>query len=136
LSYLTEDLTGEKVEKVPVYCDNEGAVKLVYNPEFHQRTKHIKLKWHWIREQVNEDKIVIKFVGTVNQLADIFTKSLAGQKFLNMRMRIGVGQLCDLPCPRFREDVEDKSRTIQKWRPRSSRSIHKRLLHRPKMVAV
>ncbi len=109
--YLLEDLNGEKVEKVPMFCDNEGAVKLVYNPEFHQRTKHIKLKWHWIREQVIEGNIVVKFVGTNEQLADIFTKALAGPKFVSMRRRIGVGQLTDVPSTRFRESVEDKSRT-------------------------
>lgn len=49
---------------------------------------------------------------------------------------IGVGQLCDLPCPRFREGVEDKSRPLQKGRPRSSHLVRKRLYHRSRGVAV
>ncbi len=113
LGYLLEDLTGEEITKESMFCDNEGAFRLVYNPEFHQRTKHIKLKWHWIREQVNEDKIVVKFVGTNDQLADIFTKALAGQKFLSMKKRIGVGKVSDLPFLRFRESVEDEISTME-----------------------
>ncbi|KAI9553666.1 hypothetical protein GHT06_021593 [Daphnia sinensis] len=71
------------------------AVRLVYNAEFHQRTKHIQLRWHWIREQAANEIIEVKFVGTENQLADIFTKALAGPVFHNMRRRIGVGKLSD-----------------------------------------
>jgi hypothetical protein len=80
---------------VPLYCDNQGAVRLVYSAEFHQRTKHIQLRWHWIREQAANEIIEVKFVGTENQLADIFTKALAGPIFHNMRRRIGVGKLSD-----------------------------------------
>jgi hypothetical protein len=95
LSYLLQDFTGEEQKKVPLYCDNQGAVRLVYNAEFHQRTKHIQLRWHWIREQAANEIIEVKFVGTENQLADIFTKALAGPIFHNMRRRIGVGKLSD-----------------------------------------
>ncbi len=93
LSYLLQDFTGEVQTKVPLYCDNQGAVRLVYNAEFHQRTKHIQLRWHWIREKVTEGRIEIKFVGSEDQLADIFTKALAAPQFEKMRARIGVGTL-------------------------------------------
>lgn len=95
LSYLLKDFTGKHQQKVPLYCDNQGAVRLVYNAEFHQRTKHIQLIWHWIREQVKDGTIEIKLVGTDDQLADIFTKALTGPNFKRMRTRIGVGRLSD-----------------------------------------
>ena len=83
----------------------------MYNPEFPQRTKHFKLKWHWIREQVIEGNIVVKIVRTNEQLANIFPKALAGPKFVSMRRRIGLGQLEDQPSMRFRKSIEVKSHT-------------------------
>ena len=113
LGYLMEDLLGEKIEKTPMYCDNDGAVKLVYNPQFHQRTKHIRQKWHWIREQVQNEYLDLKFVRTEDQLADIFTKALTGPKFVSMRDRIGVGLVTDSPRMRLRESVESQSHPLQ-----------------------
>ena len=95
LSCLLQDFTGTKMLKVPIYCDNQGAVRLVYNAEFHQRTKHIQLRYHYIREQIAEERIEVKYVSTEDQLADIFTKALPGPKFIEMRERIGVTKLSD-----------------------------------------
>lgn len=92
LSYLLQDFTGMEQQKVPIYCDNQGAVRLAYNAEFHQKTKHIPLRYHYIRDQVAEGKIEVKYVSTEDQLADIFTKALPGPKFVEMRKRIGVGK--------------------------------------------
>ena len=93
LSYLLQDFTGTEQLKVPIHCDNQGAVRLAYNAEFHQKTKHISLKYHYIREQVAEGRIEVKYVRTNDQLADIFTKPLPKSKFCEMRKRIGVDKL-------------------------------------------
>ena len=94
-----------------MYCDNDGAVKLVY--QFHQRTKHIGQKWHWIREQVQGGYLDIKFVRTEDQLADIFTKAFSGPKFVSMRDRIGVGLVADLPGIRLRKRVGSQSHPLR-----------------------
>jgi hypothetical protein len=78
-----------------MYCDNESAVRLAYNAEFHQRTKHVLVRYHYIRQQVAEGKIEVKYISTNDQLADIFTKALPSPKFISMRKRIGVGKRSD-----------------------------------------
>jgi len=87
LGYLMEDLLGKDVRNVPMYCDNDGAVRLVHNPEFHQRTKHIRLKLHWIREQVADRLLTVKLVRTHDQLADAFTKALPGPRFVEIEKK-------------------------------------------------
>ena len=66
-------------------CDNLGAVKLVRNPEFHKRTKHIDIKFHFIREKEEDGVIKIDHISTNHQLADLLTKPLPIQRFLYLR---------------------------------------------------
>ena len=54
LSYLLEDFTGVEQQKIPLFCDNQGAVRLAYNAEFHQRTKHVLVKYHYMRKKISE----------------------------------------------------------------------------------
>jgi hypothetical protein len=136
LGYLLEDLLGKDIRNIPMYCDNEGAVRLVHNPELHQRTKHIRLKWHWIREQVADGLLAVKFVRTHNQLADTFTKALPGPRFVDMRKRIGVGVVTDLPSMRLRETVADQSHTSRQKFSYGSHPFRKRLYKRPRGVSV
>ena len=56
--------------------DSESALKLANNPEFHKRTKHIDITYHFIRDSIKEKKIELLQVSTKNQLADGFTKGL------------------------------------------------------------
>jgi hypothetical protein len=95
LSCLLQDFSGTDQQKVPMFCDNESAVRLAYNAEFHQRTKHVLVRYHYIRQQVAEGKIEVKYISTNDQLADIFTKALPSPKFITMRKRIGVGKRSD-----------------------------------------
>lgn len=95
LSCLLQYFSGREQQKVPIYCDNEGAVRLASNAEFHQVTKHVLVRYHYIREKVTEGKIEDKYIPTDDQLADIFMKPLTGPKFTAMRKRIGVGKRTD-----------------------------------------
>jgi hypothetical protein len=61
--------------------DNESAIKLTKNPEFHARSKHIDLRYHWIREKVESSEIIPRWVPTKKQLADGFTKALGSPDF-------------------------------------------------------
>ncbi|XP_045027096.1 secreted RxLR effector protein 161-like [Daphnia magna] len=92
LSCLLEDFTGVEQQKIPLYCDNQEAVRLTYNAEFHQRTKHVLTRYHYIRQKVSEGKIEVKYIPTNDQLADILTKALPSPKFTMMREKIGVGK--------------------------------------------
>ena len=69
-------------------CDNKAAIDLAYNPEHHQKTKHIQRRHFFVRELVEEKRINVPFVNSVDNLADFFTKPLDARVFYPMRDRI------------------------------------------------
>ncbi|KFY80857.1 hypothetical protein V499_00312 [Pseudogymnoascus sp. VKM F-103] len=83
-------IDGCYIPHVPLYIDNNAALKLTKNPEGHGRTKHIDIKYHYIRQKVEEGDIQTLRVDTKDNLADILTKALGGQKFLDFVKRLGL----------------------------------------------
>ena len=75
-------------EPIQLFCDNKAAIDSSYNPENHARTKHIDRRHYFIRELVEDGKIVVPFVSSVDNLADFFTKPLPAAKFFALRDRI------------------------------------------------
>lgn len=86
LDYLRKQTKG----KVTLKVDNKSAIALCKNPVYHDRSKHIDTRYHFIRECVENGKIEVEYVNTSDQLADILTKSLGRLKFLEMREKIRV----------------------------------------------
>lgn len=76
LLYLTEDLQIRDQEPVEVFCDSKSAMHIAENPAFHERTKHIEIDCHIVREKVERGVIKLMPVRTDLQVADIFTKAL------------------------------------------------------------
>ena len=64
----------------PVLTDSESVRKLAENPEFHKRSKHIDITYHFIRECISEKRVKLAFVRTIEQLVDDFTKGLSKAK--------------------------------------------------------
>ena len=64
-----------------ILCDNQSAIRLIHNPEHHQRTKHIAIRFHFIREKQASGEVNVKDINTKEQLADIFTKPLESVHF-------------------------------------------------------
>jgi hypothetical protein len=93
LRRLLEELVGLTVAAPMIKVDNQSAIALSKNPVLHDRSKHIKTKYHFIRECVEHGEIRLEFVGTQDQLADILTKPLARVRFQELRERIGVTKL-------------------------------------------
>ena len=62
-------------------CDNVSALAIATNPVFHARTKHIEVDYHFVREKVLRRDVMLKFISTHDQLADLFTKSLPSPRF-------------------------------------------------------
>jgi transposase InsO family protein len=67
----------------PILVDNQSAIALARNPEFHARTKHIEVRHHYVREKLEEGIIELQYCPTADQTADILTKSLPAVKHLN-----------------------------------------------------
>ncbi|GKE38941.1 ribonuclease H-like domain-containing protein, partial [Tanacetum coccineum] len=77
-------------DKVPIYCDSKSAIAISYNPVQHTRTKHIDVRYHFIKDHVEKGTIEIYFVGTEFQLADLFTKSLPEARFKFLVEKLGM----------------------------------------------
>ena len=81
---------GVKLEKVPLYYDNTSEINLTKIPIQHSKTKHIEIQHNFIRDHIQKGDIEIMFVKTENQLADLFTKPLASDRFNKLRIELGV----------------------------------------------
>ncbi|KAJ9551624.1 hypothetical protein OSB04_015669 [Centaurea solstitialis] len=90
---LLGEITGSKMQEVIIRVDNTSAIALVKNPVFHGRSKHIKSRYHYIRERVEEKEILVEHISGKEQRADILTKALAKIKFVEMRKLLGVEDL-------------------------------------------
>lgn len=91
LERLLGNLTDKEPEGVVLYVDNKFTIALCKNPVHHDRSKHIDIMHHYIKDCVEEGKMKVNYVCTDDQMADILTKSLDREKFLEKRRRIGVG---------------------------------------------
>ncbi|KAJ9536179.1 hypothetical protein OSB04_un000639 [Centaurea solstitialis] len=72
---------GYKLKRVPIYCDSESAIAITSNPVQHSKTKHIDIRYHFIKDNVEKGNIEMFFVQTDYQLADLFTKPLDEKHF-------------------------------------------------------
>ena len=89
ISQQLRDL-GINYRGIPIKCDNTSAISITKNPVQHSRTKHIDVRHHFIRDHVEKGDIAIEFVSTELQLADIFTKPLAAERFNFIRHELGM----------------------------------------------
>ena len=81
---------GIHMKNVPLYCDNESAIKIANNPVQHSKTKHIEIRHHFLRDHVVKEDIDIIHVNTEEQLADIFTKPLDEKRFCKLRCELNI----------------------------------------------
>jgi hypothetical protein len=81
---------GYKLSKVPLLCDNESAIRMADNPVEHNRTKHIDIQYHFLRDHQQRGDIEIAYVKTKDQLVDIFTKPLDEKTFSKLRNELNI----------------------------------------------
>ena len=75
---------------ITVFCDNSSSIKLSKNPVLHGRTKHINVRFHFIRDLIKKGEVELVYCGTKEQIADIMTKPLKLEDFVKLRMLLGV----------------------------------------------
>lgn len=90
LCRLLAELHQEQNFPTTIYCDNRSAIALTRNPVFHGISKHIDIKFHYIRDLVTEGEILLDFCKSEDQIADIFTKPLGAEVFYIMKEKLGV----------------------------------------------
>ena len=103
LQYLAAELGLPLSTSPTLWCDNIGATYLSSNPVFHARTKHIEIDFHFVRDLVSQQKLIVRFLSTCDQLADLLTKPLSTARFNFLCSNL---QVCDLPS-RLRGRVND-----------------------------
>ncbi|KAJ9535904.1 hypothetical protein OSB04_un000938 [Centaurea solstitialis] len=81
---------GLEYKKIPIYCDSKSAIAISANPVQHSKTKHIDIRYHFLKDNVEKENIELYFVNTEYQLADLFTKALDEKRFKFLISRLGM----------------------------------------------
>ena len=78
------------LELVTIFCDNNAALAVVKDPKYHEKTKHIKKRNHYIRDIITENDVVLKHISTSNMVADPLTKPIAKDVFVKHVRSLGL----------------------------------------------
>ena len=93
LRRILEDMGEKQDEPTKINCDNKSAIAMAKNPVHHSRTKHIAIKYHFIREVEATKEIKLDYCRTEDQITDIFTKALSRPRFEELRAMLGVTEI-------------------------------------------
>jgi hypothetical protein len=96
LRFVLDDFGEMQAEVTPLFYDNMSAISMAKNPVFHQKTRHINKKYHFIREALQEGVINMQFCRSEEQLADIFTKAFPKDRFKQLRLNLEVKPVSSL----------------------------------------
>ncbi|GKA90851.1 hypothetical protein Tco_0812721 [Tanacetum coccineum] len=92
---------------IPLYCDNKSAIALCCNNVQHSRAKHIDVRYHFIKVQVENGIVELYFVRTEYQLADIFTKPLPRERFNFLIEKLGMRSMSPETLKRLAEETDE-----------------------------
>ena len=86
-------ITENTAEPVRINCDSQAAIAYTKDPKYHCRTKHMDIKYHFIRENVAQKKVIPKYISTQQMVADPFTKPIPRDVFLTHVKSLGLRRL-------------------------------------------
>ncbi|GHB31923.1 hypothetical protein GCM10010392_68950 [Streptomyces clavifer] len=87
---MLSDLGVPTTDPTPILCDNTSAIHISKNPVQHSRTKHVAIRYHFLKDKVADGEVKLEYVPTTEQVADIFTKPLPKEVFEYLRKKLGV----------------------------------------------
>lgn len=87
---VLEEIGIPQTDPTQISCDNKSAIALTRNPVYYGKSKHIRIKFHFIRELIQNQEIELLFYGTKEQVADVFTKALQRGNFIRLKRALGV----------------------------------------------
>ena len=90
LRKLMVDLFDQQLSPTVIYYDNQSCIRLSKNPVFHERSNHIEIKYHFIRDYVQRGAVELQYISIEEQMADILTKSLGRGKHIHFRDKLRV----------------------------------------------
>ena len=85
-----EDLLVKYEDPIVIHCDNTSAINISKNLVMHSKTKHIPIKYHFLREKVSQIVVKLEYIDMKEQIVDIFTKPLRGESFSYLSNKLGV----------------------------------------------
>ncbi len=90
LRQLIAEITSSEKTSILLHEDNQSAIAMAKNPQFHGRAKHIDIRHHYVREQVSKGVVTLQYCPSEDMVADIFTKGLGNDPFLKLRFQSGL----------------------------------------------
>ena len=91
LRRILDDVKQAQADATIIYCDNQSTIAMTKNPVYHNITRHIETRHHFIRELVAKGDIKMEYCSIDDQVADLFTKPLPLKKFVYLRELLDVG---------------------------------------------
>ena len=105
LKAMMKELGVHSKDPRKLYCDNKAAISIAHNPVQHDRTKHVEVDRHFVKEKLTEGLICTSFVRTENQLANILTKGVSSKIFNSTLDKLGIWDIYALAWEGVLEDI-------------------------------
>jgi hypothetical protein len=97
LYHLSFNMSVPQHHPIVIYGDNQNVIKLMKKIQFHKKSKHTDVQYHFVHEKYENTKILIDYINTNNQVANIITKFLPCEKFQKFHYLMGVVNMIFLP---------------------------------------